>query len=155
MAASSAQRSKRAQGAASQLSDDDSPIGSMHESIGSMERPVPGIDNPAAPSGRKNARSIGDAAAAPTDRSFTTTFAVAAIVLLIAFMIALYLGTRGTGNMPQASQEAPQAPATVTSPPTVATPASAGASDKAPVSAPAAPAAPVSGATGSGNATNP
>ena len=90
------------------------PLGAMQEPLGSMERPVldtaETVDGPAYRDPSLRETSV----PARTDRGFTTTFALAAVVLLVAFMVALYLGSSGSDVTTTATDTT--APVTETAP---------------------------------------
>lgn len=69
------------------------PLGGMQEPMGTMDRPVdPTIE-------RRDDLNIRNTSMAPrSERGFGTTFAIAAAVLLVAFLVALYLGMSGPDN---------------------------------------------------------
>lgn len=95
--------------------DDRDPLNPMQEPLGSMDRPGPrtsDINDVNLPPGETVRRTgnLGTTAsprastAERSGRSFTATFAIAAVVLLVAFLVALYLGNNrnefatGTGS---------------------------------------------------------
>ncbi len=95
------------------------------------------------------------------DRSFTMTFAIAAVVLLLAFLVALYFGSQSTdtATAPTATQESltENAPAdgTVPAPGTVAEPGETTGSTTTPSIPPATLDSPTPGTGNSGTATTP
>ena len=72
------------------------PLGAMQEPLGSMERPVPNSTESVDGPGFRDPSLRETSVPASTGRGFTTTFALAAVVLLVAFMVALYLGSNGS-----------------------------------------------------------
>jgi hypothetical protein len=88
------------------------PLGTVERPLGSMQRPVDPIDE------RRDDVNIRNPVpeARRVDRGFTGTFAIAAIVLLVAFLVALYLGM--SGNDVATTTPADQAPVTETQPET-------------------------------------
>jgi cytoskeletal protein RodZ len=115
MAMPSAPRQKRTQRLEDDLTPTSTTMGSMQEPISSLDRPITDSD----PVTENRTGRIGDDTVTPrTDRGFTTTFAVAAVVLLIAFMIALYLGTRGSDDVANTNSTTPQTPVTESAPTT-------------------------------------
>lgn len=100
------------------------PLTSMQEPLGSMDRPAPrrsddndlnlasdGTTRRAGNLGRTD--TPGTAAPARNSRSFTTTFVIAAIVLVAAFLIAMWIGNnRSDVATGPASTQAPVADTT-------------------------------------------
>ena len=101
MATSTAQRQKRENGPVDNIAGDEVPPGAMGEPLGSINRPVSLNETSADVIDSRNG------VPARTDRSFTTTFAIAAVVLLLAFLVALYLGSRGVDTTTSTGTEAP------------------------------------------------
>lgn len=122
----------RPRGTRSGLSGDDTrdPLNPMQEPLGSMDRPMPAtsdINEVNLPPGETVRRTgnLGttNAPRASTTttregRSFTATFAIAAVVLLVAFLIALYLGNSGSNvaTAPSATTTGDQTGSTTTAP---------------------------------------
>ena len=74
-----------------------SPLTNLQEPLGSMERPAPRSSENDLNIPRDGRRERVDLASAGRgSRSFTATFAIAAAVLLAAFLIALWLGSNRT-----------------------------------------------------------
>ena len=114
MATSTAQRQRRENRPVDNIAGNEVPPGAMGEPLGSMNRPVSLNETSADVIDSRNG------VPARTDRSFTTTFAIAAVVMLLAFLVALYLGSRGvdtttsTGTEAPISETAPAVPGTTT-----------------------------------------
>lgn len=69
------------------------PLGGMQEPLGTMDSPVDSV------TGRRENVNMRDTSIAPrSGRGFGATFAIAAAVLLVAFLVALYLGMSGPDN---------------------------------------------------------
>jgi hypothetical protein len=83
---------------------DPAPLGAMQEPLGSMDRPIPRTsdDNDVNLGSNGTGRSTGNlgSTSTPSDRGrgFTTTFAIIAAVLVVAFLVALFLGADGTNQ---------------------------------------------------------
>lgn len=101
MATSTAQRQRRENRPVDSIAGNEVPPGAMGEPLGSMNRPV--SLNETSADGIDSRNGV----PARTDRSFTTTFAIAAVVLLLAFLVALYLGSRGVDTTTSTETEAP------------------------------------------------
>ena len=101
MATSTAQRQRRENRPVDNIAGNEVPPGAMGEPLGSINRPVSLNETSADIIDSRNG------VPARTDRSFTTTFAIAAVVLLLAFLVALYLGSRGVDTTTSTGTEAP------------------------------------------------
>jgi hypothetical protein len=94
---------------------DEAPLGAMQEPLGSTERPVSRTsdENDVNLGTRTTTSRTGTV---DRGRGFTTTFAIVAVVLLAAFLVALYLGSNGTNEA--TAPTGTQAPVAETSPAT-------------------------------------
>lgn len=94
------------------------PLGSMQEPMDTPEAPVSRTSddndlNLNHEGTHRRAGNLDTTYSTRNGRSFTTTFVIAAVVLLAAFLIALYLGSSRTNV---ATNPSPQAPVADTSP---------------------------------------
>jgi hypothetical protein len=82
------------------------PLGTMHEPLDPMGRPISRTsdDNDVNLTTAETGRTTADRSAG---RGFTTTFAIIAVVLLAAFLVALYLGAEGTNTVTAPSDTVP------------------------------------------------
>ena len=101
MATPTAQRQRRDNRPMDNATDNEDPLATRGEPLGAIDRPVAMTD--------PNGDSINTRSTIPphTGRGFTTTFAIAAVVLLVAFLIALYLGSQGTDTTTSTGTTAP------------------------------------------------
>lgn len=101
---------------------DPAPLGAMQEPLGSMDRPISRTsdDNDVNINESGTGRSAGNLGttgrARDTGRGFTTTFAIIAAVLVVAFLIALYVGSDRRMNEASTGTQAPVAETTPTAP---------------------------------------
>lgn len=80
---------------------DPASLGAMQEPLGAMDHPIPRTsdDNDINLGSGSTGRTYpGTSNPREQGRGFTTTFAVLAAVLLVAFLVALYMGAEGTNQ---------------------------------------------------------
>lgn len=99
-------------------SEDPSPMGTMQEPVDTTDPRTPRTSdetdlNLNREGTHRRTGNLGTAYSARDGRSFTTTFVIAAVVLVVAFIVALYLGNSRTNV---ATNPVPQAPVADTSP---------------------------------------
>jgi hypothetical protein len=101
MATPTAQQQRRPNRPMDTIADNEVPVATREERLGTMDRPRAMDEANADPIGTRNTVPPRPAG------GFTTTFAIAAIVLLVAFLIALYLGSQGTDTTTSTGTTAP------------------------------------------------
>jgi predicted secreted protein len=112
MATSSAQKLKREpRRTPGNVKEPEESLGTMQEPVAPMEhRSQSKAQSDPAPERFDHALDS-DLAAPRTDRGFTMTLAIAAVVLLVSFMVALFLGTQALDDAPSTAAVEKEAPA--------------------------------------------